>query len=222
MRSCDFRIEHPHLARRMRSRAPRRRATAAGSFSGERRQHDVAVAKQRREGGGRAGVLGAGDRMSRARSAAAPRPGALARRRSRSAWCCRRRSGSPAAAAGRPWRRRARETAPPAWPAARDRRRRARASSRRRSRPRGRRCRARRASVEVGAAAPDADDGVDAPGGLQRQRERAADEADADHDELADAGGACGHGRLGRSAISGQARSRARRGSGGSRRAGRP
>ena len=45
------------------------RAIARGVGLGDRRQHDVAVAEQRGERRGRARVLGAGDRMRRARSA---------------------------------------------------------------------------------------------------------------------------------------------------------
>ena len=77
---------------------------------------------------------------------------------------------------------------------------------------------ARSRELEVGAAASDADDGVHASRGLQRQRERAADETDADDDELADAGSVFGHGRPG---ISGEAPRTARPGSAGSRRASR-
>ena len=45
-------------------------------------------------------------------------------------------------------------------------------------------------SVEIRAAAADADDRAHAPGGLERQRERAADEPDADDDERCDRGAA--------------------------------
>ncbi len=73
VRQVRDRGEHAVVRGRRRARAraaagaPERRArapTAAGSVSGQRRQHHVAVAEQRRERRRRARVLGAGDRMA--------------------------------------------------------------------------------------------------------------------------------------------------------------
>ena len=66
-------VERAHArAARLPQRA-RRVATASRIGLRQRRQHDVAVVEQRRERRRGAGVLGAGDRMARARSAAASR-----------------------------------------------------------------------------------------------------------------------------------------------------
>ena len=73
-----------------RHRSATRRTASAIRF-GQRRQHDVAVAIQRRERRRRPRMLGAGDRMPGHETREQSHRGARAPPRSRPAWCCRHR-----------------------------------------------------------------------------------------------------------------------------------
>ena len=189
--------EYPVVRPRDRARAPRAPqadqrpatvATAAGIRFRDRRQHDVAIAKERREGGRRARMLGAGDRMAgheprERRAEMAPRrrdhvllgAAGIGEDRAR-----RKRPASAAKSDGK-LRHRRREQhdigiGELARPVGVDRDRAVDDAAR------------SSASSRFARPRPTPTTVPDAARGLQRQRERAADEADADDDELLDAG----------------------------------